>query len=129
MPATADYNYTTDAGNIFKVRMDSDTVLDTIRGNSSTEQLTENMHLQIQKNDREYGMSPRYTLFGRKIGAESAGTTCLLDTGKRYKQVVSLTEDAFDAIVTGAIDGANVTNFTQNGATYWALVKNDEKRR
>lgn len=121
MPRTADYSYQTDEGNIFKVRMDSDPVLDAIRGEQPAGELTENMHVKVSLNDKEVGISPRHTLFGRSVGTESSATTCLVDTGVRYKRVPILTVSAFDAIVTGAIGGEGVTNFQQNGTTYWAL--------
>ena len=127
MPATASYSYNTDTGNTFKVRCDSDTALDTIRGTPPTTQLTENMHVKISKNNNEVGISPRYCLFGRSVGNTAAGTTCLVDTGVRYKKVPILTGAAFYAIVTGKISGAGVTNFTQNGATYYALKLVDEE--
>ena len=129
MPATADYNYQTDEGNLFKVRMDSDSVLDAIRGASPTGELTENMHVKVQRNNREVGISPRHVLFGRSVGTESGATTCLIDTGTRYKRVPILTITAFDGIVTGPIGGAGVTNFQQNGATYYALRQVAEEVR
>ena len=120
--ATARFTYTTDAGNFFNLVMDKDTVLDTVRGTGSTSALTENMTIKLSKNNKEVGITPRYTIFAREIGTNTSSTTCLIDTGKKYKFVPSLTEAAWDAVVTDA-SANNQTTFTQNGATYKAVRK------
>ena len=124
--STSTYKYQTKAGSIFKVRMDNDAVLDTIRGIPPTTAYTENMTVRVSKNSKEAGIQPRYTLFGRVVGTASASVGCLIDTGVRYKYVVSLTETAFNAIVTGPPNGSGVTSFTQNGKTFWALDQSPE---
>lgn len=127
MAKTAEYNYQTDNGHLFKVRMDSDAVLDTIRGLPPAGVLTENMLCRISKNDNEAGISPRHVLFGRIIGTEDPATIGLTDTGVRYKKVPLLTPAAIANIVTGKLGDPNVTNFVQNGATYYALrVKSED---
>ena len=126
MPKTAMYRYETDNGNCFKIRADADAVLDAVRGASSPLALTENMTVKMSKNDNEVGISPRYALFGRSIGTESPATIGLTDTATRYKKVAVFTTDSFALIVTGKIGDASVTNFTQNGATYYALNLVDE---
>lgn len=124
--ATKRYSYTTDGGSIFKCRMDSDTVLDTVRGTSAVGVASEEMHVRISKNKREAGISPRYVTYARAIGTESATTSCLIDTGKKYKNVMVLDVGTYNGIVTGDIGEAGVTSFTQNGATYYAATKHDE---
>lgn len=126
----SEYKYQTDKGSIFKCRMDNDAVLDNIRGTAPTGTTTENMTVKISKNNKEAGISPRYVIFARQIGTTGGGgdggTACILNTGKRYKNVICLTPTAFDAVVTGAIGGAGVTTFTQNGANYYAASKHGE---
>ena len=126
MGSIANYKYETDAGSIFKVRMDGDAVLDSIRGTAPQGNYTEEMHVQVSKNDKEVGIRPRYVLFGREISG-SGNLNCLLNTGTRYKKVVILTQSQLGTITTGQPNGAGVTNFQQNGATYWALETVKEK--
>lgn len=128
----SEYKYTTNEGSIFKCRMDNDAVLDNIRGTPATGATTENMTVRISKNNKEAGISPRYVIFAREVGTTGGGGgggSCVLTTGKRYKNVICLTKAAFDAVVTGAIGGAGVTNFQQNGQTYYAASKHGEAVR
>lgn len=124
----SEYKYETDEGSIFKCRMDNDTVLDGIRGTAPTGATTENMTVRISKNNKEAGIAPRYVIFAREVGGGGGGDagSCVLNTGKRYKNVICLTKAAFDNVVTGAIGGTGVTNFTQNGQQYYAASKHGE---
>lgn len=127
--AIAEYKYQTNAGSIFKVRMDDDAALDPIRGAAPTVDYTEQLTVKTSKNNRVAGLEPRHVLFGRAIGSQQAGTVGLSDVAVRYKRVICLTQAALNAIVTGSVGGAGVTNFSQNGATYYALKVNSETVR
>lgn len=132
---TSAYTYTTDAGNLFKVRMNDDTALDDVRGTPATAALTENMTLKISKNIREVGGQPRFSTFAREIsgGSDTGGggaTSCLSDTAFRYMDVVSLTSEAWDAINTGSVGGTNPgTTFTYQSKEWYCVTKTEERMR
>ena len=125
---TIKFKYQTDANFVYNVRDDGDSVLDAIRGAAVTAALTENITLKKTRHSKQVGLRPRMVLFARLIGATTTTTGGLTNAAKAYKKVVIPTKTAWSAVVTGAIGGAGVTNFTQKGATYYATALIDEDR-
>lgn len=125
MTKLASFTYVTNKGSRFVVKMDDASVLEGIRGTAATGALTENLTVKLSKNKNAAGIQPRHILFARTIGVENPLTIGLTDTGKRYRTVVCMTQDAWDDVDTDAASTTRTT-FIQNGATYYAVRKVNE---
>jgi hypothetical protein len=89
---TAKYRYRTNRGNVFYARTDSDTELQSIRGNPPTEQPVEGLTFKYSKNAKEVGGSPRVAILSRVIGTENENN-CIVDVAQRFKYVAVLTQE------------------------------------
>lgn len=97
---TAKYAYETDQGNVFFVRCDDSTALDTIRGTEPTGTPTENLTFEFTKNALEVGARPRYVTLVRQV-ADPNTPTCLIDSTEAGKKVPVLTKEKFNQLKTG----------------------------
>jgi hypothetical protein len=121
---TAKFPYETDNGNIFFVRGDDASTLDTIRGTEPTGEPTENLTFEFTKNSLEVGCKPRSVTLVRQVTDPNA-PTCLIDDFGATKEVVVLTRAHFNTLKTGK----SGTTVTYSGQQYRVKTKTFEQMR
>ena len=117
MANTGTFNYLTDKGNVFRVRMDERAAVNAVRGGEPAGPLTENIILKVSKNGKEVGLKPRYALYSRNIGTGNNPDLGYTVTGKAYKRIPILT--ATHAATLGGEGSPTVTI----GGTSFSFVK------